>query len=54
MAQRAGGCFGAVDDVIIAVDGEYEFDFDVAVDEQLFVLGQSFAIHQAADDFEPG
>ena len=53
MAERAGGCFGAVYYVIIAVDGEYELDFDVAVDEQLFVVGESFAVHSAADEFEP-
>jgi hypothetical protein len=49
VAQRAGGCFGAVDTI---VDGWQNIEFDVV--EFVFVcfVGECVAVYAAADEFD--
>ena len=54
MAERAGGCYGSVDTTIVDAGQSFNFDFVEFIFIVVCAVGESFAIHAAADDFGAG
>jgi hypothetical protein len=54
VAERAGGCYRSVDTIIVDAGQSFYFHVVEFIIIVVCAVGESFAIHAAADDYRAG